>query len=139
MILVLDASVALAWIFERLDAAEHDRADRALGTLATTSAVVPPLWQVEVANGLLVGERRKVIQLAQSQNFLMRLLNLPIKVDANLSLARTQDVLTIARQYGLTAYDACYLDLAFQTTGTLATFDTKLASAANAAGVPVFH
>ena len=139
MILVLDASVALAWIFERSDAAEHDRADRALGILATTSAVVPPLWQAEVANGLLVGERRKVIQLAQSQNFLMRLANLPIKVDSNLPVARTQDVLSIARQYGLTAYDACYLNLALRTIATLATFDAKLASAASAAGVPVFH
>ena len=139
MILVLDASVALAWIFERLDAAEHDRADRALGTLATTSAMVPPLWQVEVANGLLVGERRKVIQVAQSQDFLRRLVNLPIKVDCNLPVAQTPDVLIIARQYGLTAYDACYLDVAIRTTGTLATFDVKLASAASAAGVPVFH
>ena len=139
MLLVLDASMALAWIFERMDTSEHDRADRALGMLATTSAVVPPLWRVEVANGLLVGERRKVIQLAQSDNFLTRLAHLPIKVDSHLPATRAQQVLRIARQYGLTAYDACYLDLALSTIGTLATFDVKLANAAKTAGVPVFQ
>jgi predicted nucleic acid-binding protein len=139
MILVLDASMALAWVFERLDAAEQDCADRALGALAVTSAVVPSLWQVEVANGLLVGERRKVIELVQSQDFLRRLVNLPIRVNNKLPVAHTHEVLRIARQYGLTAYDACYVDLALRTGGTLATFDMKLANAGSAAGVSVFH
>lgn len=138
MILVLDASMTLAWIFERSDASEVDRADRALGMLASTSAMVPPLWPVEVANGLLVGERRKVIQSAQSDHFLTRLAHLPIKVDIHSTATRAQQVLRMARQYGLTVYDACYLDLALSTIGTLATFDIKLANAAKAAGVPLF-
>ena len=137
--LVLDASMALAWIFEREDADQHDCADRALQMLEGVPASVPSLWHVEVANSLLVGERRKIIAPAQSQDFLLRLDQLPITVDTGSPVLRRDPVLGIARQYGLSAYDACYLDLALRVTGVLATFDVKLAQAARAAGVTVFE
>jgi predicted nucleic acid-binding protein len=44
----------------------------------------------------------------------------------------------MARTYGLTVYDATYLELAMRRAATLATFDGKLAAAARAAGVRVF-
>jgi predicted nucleic acid-binding protein len=44
----------------------------------------------------------------------------------------------LGRLYGLTAYDATYLELAMRRAATLATFDRKLAAAARTAGVRVF-
>jgi predicted nucleic acid-binding protein len=140
MMLVLDASMALAWIFERRDVDQHDRAQRVLQMLAgDTVAIVPSLWSVEVANSLLVGERRNIISQAQSVDFLARLDRLPILIDTVSPASRRDPVLGLARQYGLTAYDACYLELALRTTGTLATFDVKLAQAARSAGALVFE
>jgi hypothetical protein len=53
---VLDNSMVMAWSFED----ESDEySDAVLDRLASTSAVVPALWPLEVANALLIGERRK--------------------------------------------------------------------------------
>lgn len=53
---VLDNSIVMAWSFED---ESNDYADAVLDRLATTRAVVPGLWPLEVANALLMGERRK--------------------------------------------------------------------------------
>lgn len=139
MTLVLDASMTLAWVFERTNPDQGERANRALQALAGTDVVVPSLWHAEVTNALLVGERRKVIVQAQSQEFLWRLDQLPILTDTAPPVLRRDPVMALARQYRLSAYDACYLDLTLRTAGTLATFDVKLAHAASLAGVPVFQ
>jgi hypothetical protein len=54
--LIIDSSVALAWCFPD----EQDGYSQAvLDALASERAFVPELWHLEVANALLVGERRK--------------------------------------------------------------------------------
>jgi hypothetical protein len=53
---VLDNSIVMAWSFED----ETDEyADAVLDRLAVARAFVPTLWPLEVANALLMGERRK--------------------------------------------------------------------------------
>ncbi|MBI3092180.1 MAG: type II toxin-antitoxin system VapC family toxin, partial [Candidatus Tectomicrobia bacterium] len=47
-------------------------------------------------------------------------------------------LLSLARTYQLTAYDAAYLELALRTASPLATFDEELVKAAPAAGVALF-
>ena len=81
MILVIDASMALAWIFARQKPAEAVCADRVLETISSIVAMVPSLWHTEIANALLVGERRKIITEAQTIDYLARLARLPIDVD----------------------------------------------------------
>ncbi|MCA1780354.1 MAG: hypothetical protein LC637_13550 [Xanthomonadaceae bacterium] len=44
MSLVLDASAALAWIFERTDPGEKALAERLLDEIATQPMRVPSLW-----------------------------------------------------------------------------------------------
>jgi hypothetical protein len=52
---VLDCSLTVAWFFED----ETNRYAQAVeDSLSTASAVVPGLWPLEVANALLMGERR---------------------------------------------------------------------------------
>lgn len=138
MSLVLDASVALSWLFEREKAADAELADRALGAIATTRVLVPTLWHTEVANGLLVGERRRVVSEAQVIDYLVKLSRLAIATDDASPAGRRDAVIALAREHGLTAYDASYLDLALRTGSVLATFDSQLAGAMRRAGGDVF-
>ena len=75
MQMVIDTSVTMAWCFE--DEATDDT-DAVLDQLQGDEAVVPPLWQLEVTNVLLVAERRARITEAQATRFLDLLLRLPI-------------------------------------------------------------
>lgn len=136
--LVLDASAALAWIFERTDVAESALADRLLDRIAEQPALVPVLWHTEVANALLVAERRGVVREAQVIDYLNRLIHLPIITDDVAVPARQGVVMALGREHGLSAYDATYLELALRTGAVLASFDGKLVTATRAAGGRVF-
>jgi predicted nucleic acid-binding protein len=128
---VLDASVAIAWCFE---AGETEAADQALAAFLTGgTAVVPSLWRLEVANVLLVAERRGRSTPAETTRCLSLLDGLPITVMADGN--GIADHVAVARSHGLTAYDAAYLDLAMREGLPLATLDRELAAAARAAGV----
>ena len=74
---------------------------------------------------------------AQSLEYLARLGQLPIAVDAVTPISRRDSVIELARRYGVSAYDASYLELAIRTGGPLATFDRNLAKAAETAGIEV--
>lgn len=127
MSLVLDASAALSWIFQRTDASESKRSAELLGELLVQPAWVPSLWYIEVSNALLTAERRGVVNEAQIVDFLQRLSNLPIYVDDCDTSSRQEAIIALGRQLQLTAYDATYLDLSLRKNARLATFDRKLA------------
>jgi len=75
---VLDNSIVMAWSFED----ETDEyADAVLDQLATARAVVPILWPLEVANGLLMGERRNRSTEADTIKWTGILSLLPIVID----------------------------------------------------------
>jgi len=129
---VLDTSVAMAWCFED----ETTKATEAvLDRLADDPAVVPTLWELEVANVLLVGERRGRLTEAQVTRFISLLASLPINLD--LAAPAMTTVLAAGRQHRLSAYDAAYLALAARDGIPLATMDRGLRAAARAAGVPL--
>lgn len=129
---VLDASVTMAWCFE--DEAS-DATDGVLDRLRTESAAVPALWRLEVANVLLVAERRRRLSEAQAAHFLALLDRLPVEVAATPSA--TSAVLATGRRHRLSAYDAAYLVLAQDLGVPLATIDNALRGACQAAGVTV--
>jgi predicted nucleic acid-binding protein len=138
MKLVLDASMALAWIFERQKKEEAKSAEKVLSAIIDTETIVPALWHTEIANALLVGERRKMISEARVVDYLNRLSKLPIQTDEASLLSRRELVMALAREHELTAYDATYLDLALRTNAVLATFDNKLSKAMQNAGGKIF-
>ena len=138
MELVLDASATLAWLVKRVDPSEAQLAGDLLSQIERKNAMVPALWFPEVANGVLVAERRTGIGSSTSADFLRLLETLPILEDATRPSAVQPTVLMLARTYKLTAYDATYLELVLRKGGELATFDRQLADAARAAGVCVF-
>lgn len=135
MTFVLDASAALAWAFQRSDPAEADLARARLERLAAGEALVPELWRLEVANALVVARRRDLITTARAHDFLSRLAALPIRTHARGFADRRDRLFDLAQDYGLSAYEATYLDLALQTGSALAIFDRRLAAAAERAGV----
>jgi predicted nucleic acid-binding protein len=136
--ILLDASVTLAWLVERIDAIEVRLANEVLRRIQAEDAIVPSLWFPEVSNGILVAERVGGVTPAQSVRFLGMVDTLPIEEDQTQSALVQATALMLARAYGLTAYDATYLELALRTRSTLATFDRQLASATRKAGGRVF-
>ena len=63
---------------------------------------------------------------------------LPIAIDHENSSRAFSDILHLARAHQLSAYDACYLELAIRRGLPLACLDGKLKTAAAAAGVVPF-
>ena len=141
MSVVIDASMALAWLFEREKTEEILWANGCLQYLATANAdaVVPSLWYTEVANGMLVGERRKLVTPAKASLFRANLANLPIRCDDSDVALRVDSALGLARAHQLSVYDATYLELAMRLGATLASFDIALIVAAKSVGVSVDH
>ena len=132
---VLDASVTLCWCFEN-QGTDYTEAifDRLAGG---DEARVPFIWPVEVANVLVIAERRKALKVAKVTGFLEELSAWPIQVDT-LGVDRAfQQILSTAREQNLTAYDAAYLELAIREGLPLATLDDHLRKAAKAVGVKI--
>jgi predicted nucleic acid-binding protein len=135
-VLVLDASAALAWIFERANRAEAERARAVLASLEELQPIVPSLWHIEILNALVTAQRRRLLSLSKASDFLSRLERLPIETDAAPVSDRKPQIFALAREYALSAYDATYLDLALRVGAALLTFDGKLMHAQTKAGVP---
>jgi predicted nucleic acid-binding protein len=135
---VLDASMAMAWQLRRTDKGEAALAQKALKAVESHGAAVPSLWYPEVANALLVAERSRVLTAQDSAIFLDDLRRLEITADTASLQAIQPSVLALGRAWGLTGYDAVYLELVMRTGGALATFDRKLADATRKAGGRVF-
>ena len=129
---VLDCSVTMAWCFED-EAAGY--ADRVLKKLAKREAVVPAIWPLEVANVLLVGERRKRLTKADSSRFLKLLQGLPITIDVQATSRAFGDIISVARSLTISAYDAAYVELAMREGLQLATRDDSLHKAASKNGI----
>jgi predicted nucleic acid-binding protein len=136
--LVLDASMALAWLLKREDLDEAELAGKCLDRVRASGAMVPPLWYPEVANSLLLAERQRVIRIDETAEFLSGILIWEIIQDPFPPAESQAQIMHLSRVFKLTAYDATYQELVLRTGGVLATFDRKLAEAARSAGVRVF-
>jgi len=132
---VVDASVALAWCFP--DEASH-YADEVLVALEGRRILIPAVWGLEVANAVLVGERQKRLGQIEIQRFTTLLAGLSVTQDTTPANQCIKDVLPLAREYGLSAYDAAYLELAIRQNAFFATLDKKLQNAAQKAGIAIF-
>ena len=128
---IIDASVALSWVFEDEN---HVGTDTVLGQLAEEGAQVPQLWHLETRNGLLTAERRGRLAPGEVNERLDALKDLPIITDPEPDLELAFE---LARTHGLTMYDALYLELAKRKNTALATLDRHLRQAADVEGVPL--
>lgn len=130
---VLDASITMAWAFaEVTPLAAHVRA-----LLAQDEALAPPIWPLEIANAILVAERRGRLDAAHSTRFLTLLRTLDVVIDVTGAERTLSVVPELARVQGLSSYDAAYLELAMRDGVALAAADGALRSAASRVGVPL--
>jgi len=128
VILVLDASMTAAWLFqnERTPAA-HD----VMRQVAREGALVPSLWRLEIANVLRNAVRRGRCDDAYASRSLARLGRLAITTDEETDHHAWGDTRSLSREENLTLYDAAYLELAKRKTACLASCDAALLAAAS--------
>lgn len=133
--LALDASVAMTWCYPD----EHsDYAYAVLEALEHAVIIVPAHWTLEVSNAVLSGERKGRLSPSDVTRFFSLLERLSVIVDSEIATKSFTDILSLARTYRLTSYDAAYLELAMREGLVLATLDGALRAAAESAGVRVF-
>jgi predicted nucleic acid-binding protein len=130
--LVIDASVVLAWLMpdEQTPAAERIIGRLTLGHQAQAPALLP----FEVGNALLVAQRRRRITASVAAELEREFGALPIAI-APADQDTAARAAKLAREHGLSVYDAAYLDLARQRRFALATLDAGLRKAAQAEGL----
>jgi predicted nucleic acid-binding protein len=131
---VLDSSAALAWV---LPGEGSETADQLLERIVTEGAVVPGLWPLEIANVLLMAERRGRITISERHQALATLAELPIHIEPSTAARAWTATLALAESHKLTVYDATYLEAAIRLTLPLASYDRNLRQAATACGVTI--
>ncbi len=131
-VLVLDASLTLAWFFKD---ERTPGADAVLTEVTEKGAVVPSLWRLEVANALQMALRRKRIDVAFRDSALTQLSRLSISADPDTDAYAWTMTLQLADRFQLTLYDAAYLELADRRRLPLATLDRELRDASSALGI----
>jgi predicted nucleic acid-binding protein len=135
--IVLDASLALAWV---LPDEANEAADRLLDALTDeTVLVVPSIWFSEVANALVKKLRIGRLQDAQFHTAREEMQDLPLRAEELPSADILGPVAELARARSLSVYDASYLHVALTRRVPLATLDLRLRAAAEAAGCELFE
>ena len=124
--------MALNWYFE--DECSP-AADALLDRVAEDGAVVPPLWRLEIANGLQIALRRGCIGRAFRDRSLAELGRMAITTDPDTDSYAWTNTLQLADRFQLTVYDAAYLELAQRRSLPLATLDKPLRTAAGTLGI----
>ncbi len=116
---------------------EGQAADELIRSLADRQVFVPAHWQAEVANGIIVGERRGGALLADIARLRALMETFEPHVDDEGADNALDRILPLARAHRLTVYDAMYLELAGRRGIALATFDGSLGDAARSVGIAV--
>jgi predicted nucleic acid-binding protein len=97
---------------------------------------VPALWQLEITNALAAVQRRGVLSAAEVEEGLRYFEGfLVAQAEIISAFPGMREILRLARELGLTSYDALYVDLARREGLPLATLDKRLRGAAAKAGV----
>ncbi len=129
---VLDNSVVCGWFLEN-QATPYS--DAIIERLRDDRAVVPALWELEFTNVLRTACLRQRMTAEAAQRVIVQIVSLPIDVDRQPVPA--SEILGLGLRFGLSSYDAAYLELALRLQLSVATGDGPLRSAALASGVGV--
>ena len=132
---VLDSSAALSWGFADEATSAGDALLREVQ--CGRRAWVPALWHLEVANAMLYAKKRGRIDQAGVEKFFATLQGQGIEVDDQTMALAWSKTLNLGETYGLSVYDAAYLELSLRRGLPLATLDRPLRAACAKAGVEV--
>jgi predicted nucleic acid-binding protein len=129
---IVDASMAIAWLF---DDEPSDTPEMAMGRVMAEGAVVPAVWRLEVANALRNAVRRSRCTEIYADDCLERLKRLRIVTDSETDTHAWSSTQALSRRHNLTPYDASYLELAVRLDAALATLDGPLLHVARKLGL----
>jgi predicted nucleic acid-binding protein len=133
---VVDNSVVMSWCFKD---ETNKYGDAVIEKLAESTAIVPPIWPLEVVNVLLVAERRNRLKQVDSVRFITLLSQLPIVVEHEGLARQMKDLLALGRTNNLSSYNAAYLDLSMRKDCPIATLDKKLIEAAKKVDITILE
>ena len=130
---VVDSSVSLAWVLgNQASDYTHNLLTR---QKRGATIVVTALWYYEIANGLMVALRRKLIapeDYSAGRAFFRALRVTRDDEGIDQALLETS---ALSQRFNLTVYDGSYLELAVRKCLPLATRDAALKAAAKKCGV----
>ena len=132
---VMDNSVVMSWCFQE-EGGSYTEA--VLESLEGGEAYVLAVWPLEVGDVLLAEERKKRLSEASVIRFLTLVAGLSIMVEQESPERMLKEIVSLARQHGLSTYDASYLDLAMRLGLLLSTQDASLMKAAKKCSVPAY-
>lgn len=129
---VVDNSVVVGWHFT---GQKTPYTEAVFDLLARDMAHAPALWPLEFSNVVRKALLSKRISEARAREIMMFQASLPLAVDGVIPIPAEN--MNLALRYGLSSYDAAYLDLALRLRLPIATLDGALRDAAEAAGIGV--
>jgi predicted nucleic acid-binding protein len=118
LIFVADCSVAARWLLPD-EASAYTNA--VFDLLSEHDAVVPSLFASKFANVFLKLARQRKLPEKLALGAVRRFAGLGIEIDRN--TPDPERLFTLAEHYGLSAYDATYLELALRRAVSLACWD----------------
>jgi predicted nucleic acid-binding protein len=127
---VFDNSIVCGWLFENQ---ASDYGDAVAQRLLDDRAHAPALWELELTKVLRTACLRQKLTAQQTQAKLSWFVSPP--VGATRQAVAAAELLGLALRFGLSTYDAAYLELALRLQLPLATTDVALRDAALASGV----
>lgn len=130
MSFVVDCSVAARWL---LPDEATPYTDAVFDLLNAQDAIVPALFLSEFTNVFLKLSRQRKLPRELAMGAVQRFAALGLEVDRN--TPDPERLFTLADHYGLSAYDATYLELALRRGLPLACWDGGLKAAAEKAGL----
>src|SRR6266481_6885486 len=122
---VIDTSMTSAWCFPD-EQTDYTKAVFQAVSSSAVDAIAPRLWAYEIRNSILMGLRRGRISKPDSEQFLVSLNELNVRLSEPTSY---DNVFSLAQEHGLIVYDAAYLDLAIHERLPLASLDAQLTRA----------
>ena len=121
---VLDNSVVSGWFLENQATPYTDAVAQ---RLRDDRAHVPAVWELEFTNVLRTACVRQRLDAQRAQAVVVQIGALPISVDRH-PVARSE-MLALALRFGLSSYDAAYLELALRLQCPIATQDEAMRQA----------
>jgi predicted nucleic acid-binding protein len=133
-LIVVDASISMAWLIEGEQTPEIMAV---LDLCSVEGPVAPSLFHYEIANALMMAQRRRRITRERRLELLAEVRLLDVAADPESANAALDPRNDLADRHGLTVYDSAYLELALRLRLPLATLDARLRRAATEAGATV--
>ncbi len=132
--IVLDASPIIAHVLGESTIAAHSSI---FDTLKGDMITVPSHWSAEVANALTINARRGRLSQGDITLILKQIDVYDIEFAEPNSVEDLSNLIALATDQQLTAYDAAYVMLAMRLGAKLATLDNAMRSAAGPLGIDV--